>query len=453
MALTSFKSKVITSMMLSVAQFTARFGLQLVSIVVLARLLSPEIYGVFAVVLFFTYLLEMLSDMGIRSLILTREGDVEPEMLQTCWTLQIVRSLIIFGVVICIALGIAGLQALEVFRADSAYNAEVLPWALTAVGASQIILAFTPTTPYMYEREMKFGHVTLSIVISSTLALIVTIGFAMIYKSVWALVLGTVVQKCITVLYGYIAFRGVPMKLCWDRETLRLAVERGKWLWSHSVLSAFTNSADRLLVGMAFDSSTFGFYFIAARIVGFCKSFLGMVDGRMGLQVFRHILKADVLTFQNNYYRYRLFFDALAGIGAGSLLMLAPLIVDIVFDDRYAGVAPIMQFLALGLLLAGPMVLRSAFGADRQFKAMAVFGLTSAVTIWVGLILAIFVFDSFEGVLLVVALYHLPEVLMLFQQSAKRGWIKPIRETLPLVFFAVGIGLGWVALSLVEPLL
>lgn len=450
MAVTSFKSKVITSVMLSTAQFMARFGLQLVSIVVLARLLSPEIYGVFAVVLVFTYLLEMFSEMGLRSLILTKEGEVGPEFLRTCWTLQILRGVLIFGIVILIALIIAGLQAWEWVNPDSAYNAEVLPWALVGVGASQLFLSLTPTTPYLYERGMKFGHVTLSIMISSAIGLVVTIGIALVYPTVWALVIGTATQKVVTVIYGFLAFKGPPMGFAWDRETLRLAIERGRWLWGHSALSAITNSADRLLVGIVLDSSTFGFYFIARRIVGFCSNFLNMVDARMGLQVFRHILKADVATFQKNYYRYRLLFDALAGTGAGALMILSPLIVQIVFDDRYTGVAPFMQLLCIGLPLAGPLILRSAFSAERQFKTMTLLSFVSTLTIWAGLILALFTFRSVEGALLVVALFRLPEAFLLFYRSIQRGWMKPIRETLPMVFFAVGLGIGQMVLAVME---
>ena len=453
MAVTSFKSKVITSVMLSTAQFMARFGLQLVSIVVLARLLSPEIYGIFAVVLVFTYLLEMFSEMGIRSLILTKEDEVGPEMLQTCWTLQIVRGVLIFGIVILIAFFISALQSWDVFNAESAYNAAVLPWALVGVGGSQLVLSLTPTTPYLYERDMRFGHVTLSIMISSAIGLVVTIGIALQFPTVWALVIGTAVQKVVTVLYGFLAFKGPPMRFCWDREALRLAVERGRWLWGHSVLSAITNSADRLLVGIVLDSSTFGFYFIARRIVGFCSNFLNMVDARMGLQVFRHILQADVATFQKNYYRYRLLFDALAGTGAGALMILSPLIVSIVFDDRYSGVAPFMQLLCVGLPLAGPLILRSAFSAERQFRTMTLLSLVSAATIWAGLITALFTFRSVEGALLVVALYRFPEVLLLFRRSIQRGWLKPIRETLPLAFFVVGIGVGQVVLKIMEKFL
>ena len=450
MAVTSFKAKIITSVMLSSAQFMSRFGLQLVSVVVLARLLSPEVYGIFAVVMVFIYLLEMLSEFGLRSLVLTKEGTVEPEFLQTCWTLQILRGLLVFAITILIALVFAGLQALGVFNAESAYNAPVLPWALCGVGASIVIQSLGPTTLYMYEREMKFGHVTLGIMLSSFLGLAITIGVALVNPTVWALVIGTVMQKTAMTLYSFAFFRGVSMRFCWDRQALHLAMDRGKWLWGHSALSAATNSADRLLMGLFLDSATFGFYFLARRIMEFCTGFLQMIDTRMGLQVLTHILQAETRTFQKNYYRYRLMFDALAGTGAGTLVITAPLIVDIVFDDRYAGVAPFLQLLTLALLLTGPLVLRTAFSAERQFKTMTLLSGASCLTIWAGLFLALGVFQSIEAAIVLVALHRLPEVVILYRKGAQRGWLKPIREILPLLFFVIGIGIGNLSLDLVR---
>ena len=61
---------------LSMARFASRIYLRLVSTVVLTRLLAPEIYGTFAIVLTYLFILDMLSDLGFRSLVLTREGDL-----------------------------------------------------------------------------------------------------------------------------------------------------------------------------------------------------------------------------------------------------------------------------------------------------------------------------------------------------------------------------------------
>ena len=149
----SFRKQVITSTKLSGLKFISDVGLRLVSTVVLTRLLAPEIYGVFAIVLLYLYLLEMLSDLGIRTLILTKEGDVEDSFLHTCWTVSIIRGLLIFLVSLTISGTIWGLQASQLFASDNPYSDQTLPLAIAAIGASGIIMGFQSPLVFMRERK------------------------------------------------------------------------------------------------------------------------------------------------------------------------------------------------------------------------------------------------------------------------------------------------------------
>ena len=171
----------------------------------------------------------------------------------------------------------------------------------------------------------------------------------------------------------------------------------------------------------------------------------------MGLQVFTRIMGKGPEDFRTKYYRYRLFFDALAGASAGGLIVLAPLLVDLVFDDRYGQVAPFVQLLIFVLLPIGSLLLREAYSAERKFREMTFLSLISTLTLWAGLLTTVWL-GSVTASLLVIALHRLPETVILWWLSARRGWIIPWREGLVLVFFGLGAGLGWVALTLWEAL-
>lgn len=440
---TSFKSKVVKSVGLSSAQFGVRFGLRLVSTVVLTRLLAPEVYGVFAIVLVYQYLLEMASDLGLRSLVITKEGETDDDFLRTCWTVSILRGAVIAGGTGVVALVIFALQAAGVFAPESAYSAPVLPWAIFALGGVSLLLSAQSINVFVSERNMAFGQVTLAIILSSVLGLVVTIGTALVWPTVWALVIGMVAQTLFQVVYSHLAFPGPKMGFRMEKQSRIMVIARGKWLMGHSILTAITQSADRLLLGVLMDSATFGLFFIASQVRDFCTGFLTMVHSSMGLQVFSHILQAPTETFRRNYYRYRLVFDAMACLGAGVLIMLAQHIVDLVFDPRYAGVADILRILALALVLTGPSLLRSAYSAERKFREMTYLSLLTATTLWLGLLLSVFVLGSMTGALLVIALHKLPEALALTIMGYRRDWVRIWRELLPLGLFAVGLGLGW----------
>ena len=129
-------------------------------------------------------------------------------------------------------------------------------------------------------------------------------------------------------------------------------------------------------------------------------------------------------------------------------MVLFPLIVKILFDDRYLEVAPIAQILIWSVLLVGPLLLRSAFGAERRFKEMTLLSAASTATLWIGLLVAIFVFDSAELAITVIALHRLPEAMICTIWGGDRNWVIIWREFIGFAFCGVGALLGWGVLSL-----
>jgi O-antigen/teichoic acid export membrane protein len=264
-------------------------------------------------------------------------------------------------------------------------------------------------------------------------------------RSVWALVYGAFAQAFFIVIFSFLALRGSRMKLGLNREDIKIIIARGKWIVGHSMLTALAQAADRLLLGFVMSSSVFGFYFLARQIIDIVMGFLNSVNSQMGLQVFRHILQTS--SFTHNYYKYRLIFDAMAGLSAGGLFVMAPFVVDLIYDDRYADVAPFVQLLVVGILLVGPLLLREAYSAERKFKEMTILSLISTGTLWLGLLITIFVFENIPASLIVIALHRLPEAVILGWLGARRSWLVLWREGLVLVFFGIGFGLGWAILE------
>ena len=441
------RAKVIASTKLSTLRFMSDVALRLISTVVLTRLLAPEIYGVFAVVLVYAYVLAMVSDLGLRSVVLTYENQPDEEFLSTCWTVSILRGVLIALLSVGIAGVIGNLQSNGVFGPDSPYAAPDLPWALVGLGIATLLAGFQSPVSFVIEREMKFGRVTLAHVASNLVSLVATIALAIYLRSIWALVLGSMARSLAQVTFSFLLFPGPGLRLRLSKGPLKAIIDRGKWIIGHSTMTAASMSADRLVLGLVMNSTTFGFYFIARQVVELVMQFIQSIDAQVGLQVFRHLHQTTHAEFKSNYYRYRLFFDVLAGLSTGGLFVMAPLLVGIVFDDRYAGVAPIIQITIWGAMLIGPILLRSAFSAERRFKQMTILSLVTTVTLWAGLGITVFLMQSVTAALVVIALHRLPEAILCTAMGLKRGWVIWWREGIGLVFCALGAGIGYVLLN------
>lgn len=438
------RSKIMTSAALFSLVFVVGILVRIVSTVVLTRLLAPEVFGVFAVVFMFIHIIEQFSDIGLRPLILTREGELDDDFLRACWTAQILRGLLILVLCQLIALGLYWGQTSALFPADSSYGDPALPLAVAAIGAYSIFNGFISTRKFVYEREMKFGQVTKEGLISTVTSAIITIALAYWLRSIWALVWGFVAATLLNVFMSYAMYRGARMGLNWDWENFKIIIARGKWVVGQSALSSIISVADKMILGFAMSASTFGFYYIAKQIAELVEQFLIRLHMQMGLQVFTALQEdGEVTGLRRRYYRYRLVFDGLAMFSAGAFLTFAPTLVEIVYDDRYAEVGGMIQIFAVGLVLIGPGLLREAFIAQRQFREMAMLTLVRAVAIWGGLFIAILVFDSVIAALFVVSLHRIPEVIILLVMGDRKGWVSWFKEIRLLPLVLVGMAVGW----------
>src|SRR5260370_3396963 len=67
-------------------------GLRFVTNVVLARLLTPEIFGTMLIVYSLRTGIEMISDIGIGQNLVKSKNAEDPDFYNTAWTLQLIRS-------------------------------------------------------------------------------------------------------------------------------------------------------------------------------------------------------------------------------------------------------------------------------------------------------------------------------------------------------------------------
>src|SRR5262245_23612870 len=77
-----------------------RFGFNLA----LTRLIAPQVFGVMAIVNLCVQALHMFSDLGIRQCVIHHARGDEADFLNTAWTLQILRGLLLWALAAAVAL-------------------------------------------------------------------------------------------------------------------------------------------------------------------------------------------------------------------------------------------------------------------------------------------------------------------------------------------------------------
>lgn len=80
----------------------ARRSVGLISAVVLARILSPQDYGTVAVGLLCVSLVQVLTEVGVKQNLI-QERHNSRELVSTAWTVEVIRGVIITGLIFFLA--------------------------------------------------------------------------------------------------------------------------------------------------------------------------------------------------------------------------------------------------------------------------------------------------------------------------------------------------------------
>ena len=451
----SLDEKLAVSSALTALEHGASILCRIGSTLVLTRLLSPEIFGLFAIIITFQMIVVMLTDFGVRSLIIVSEDVRDPEFLKTCWTVQVIRGLGIYGCILVIALILWLVQQAGMTSADSVYAAPDLAPALAVAGLQLVLQGSESVNQHVFAREMWFGRICLINLIRAVLSPILTIAIAWYWPSVWSLVISGLIAGVLHVTLTFRLFPGAAMGFRLHKQHAKELFDRGKWIMSHSILSVATNTADKILLSAFLPASTLGIYALAFQMIDVPRQLLAKIEQSVFLQTFRTLVEpGKVDEMRRQYYRYRVPYDALACMAAGGFLTASPALIDLMYDPRYAQAGEIMQILALGLPFLGMGVIREAFSAQKRFRLMTLMSLIQAGTIWLGLLVALPVMGSMLGAFLVIAFHRVPELVTLLGLARRENWIDLVKEfriwPVILVGAALGLGVDYVW-SLVKP--
>lgn len=435
--------KVLIARILGIIEFTLGFSFRIGSTLIVTRILSPDIFGLFVIIIMFQAILVMVTDFGVRSLIIVSDHGKDPDFLRTCWSVQAIRGICIWLLIIILALGLWGLQQAGAVPTDTVYGASDLPLALAISGFALVLQGLISVNVYVYEKEMRFRLVTTMNIIVAAANPALTILIALVHPSIWALVISSILGGLLHVILSFCLFDGPPMRFFWHQVYRKELFTRGKWILSHSLLTVAATSADKLMLGGFVPPSVMGTYFLATQFVGLVQGLILKLMASTGLQFFSELIDQKRVEARHKYYRYRIPFDLIAFFVAGGMLTAGPAVINLLYDPRYLEAGTIMQILAIGLPLNVLNLIRSAFSAQKRFQIMTLVSMVQVMAIWFGLFLALFIFENVFAAFIVIALHRLPEMSVLLWLANRDGWISILQEIRFVPVMILGGLLGW----------
>jgi len=225
----------------------ATFLLHTGSTVVLARLLTPQDFGLIAMVTAVTSFAMMFKDMGL-SMATIQRAEINHNQISTLFWINVVLSL-------CIMLVTAALAPVIAWF----YGEPRLTWITLAMAGAFIFGGLTVQHQALLRRNMRFGTLALIGIISTVVGIVAAIISAWYGAGYWALVIMQLAGAIAGAIAVWLACGWRP-GLPAHRSGIREMLFFGGNLTGFNIVNYFARNLDKVLIGKICGSGSLGLY-------------------------------------------------------------------------------------------------------------------------------------------------------------------------------------------------
>ena len=231
-----------SSSLLLLTKFINR-GIGLISTLILARLLTPEDYGIVAIATVAIYLFDEISNTGTREYVI-HKTTLDNDILNTAWTLNLVTKIIVW---------LAFLLLIPVI--SEFYSKPELNDVLLVISLILPIGALRNVGIIIYEKELKYKPLFYLELCQKIIAFIFILSIALWLKSYWAMIIGTVISSIVLNIGSYIIHDFRPK---FSLYNFKEQWSFSKWMLPKGLLGFSKAEFDVFLISRIFDFSNLG---------------------------------------------------------------------------------------------------------------------------------------------------------------------------------------------------
>lgn len=352
---------------LTVIQFGGANALRLGSNLILTRILFPEAFGLMALTQVFLIGLQMFSQLGINASVVRSPRGDDPAFLNTAWTVQIIRGVLLWLICLAAAYPVATIV----------YNEPQLAQLLPVVGLTAIIQGFASIKLITANRKLLLGRVTAIELGSQALGIVAMIIGALILKSVWALVIGGLIGALAKTLLSHSHLPGERARLQFEKSAFWELFHFGKWLFLGTIAGFLMKHGDRAILGRYIELDALAFYQIAFMLATLNLALNTALVSKILYPLYCSVLTTDASAKDFKIARARLLLTGGTFAVGIPFIFFGREIIELLYDPRYHLAGPMVVGIAFAwlfqLITAGYSPVLLAVGRSRAFALVLVF--------------------------------------------------------------------------------
>lgn len=310
-----------------------KFAIQVTSLYVLARLLSPYEYGLYGLVMVFAGFGLLIGDFGLAS------ASIQARLLSAQQRTNLFWSNLALGVATALIFVMLAKPIAGLFGEDG-----VAPLVL---GVAALFVVQSAATQFAANatRDLRFGLLAIADVVSQFVGLSVAIVCAIAGFGAWTLVIQQVVVAFV-LLVIYVStstwYPSLPR-----RAPMKALLTFGLNTFLVQVLNFFTAKVDSFVVGKVFGATSLGFYDRAYQVNQIATQQLATPLTRVALPMLSRY-QDDITAMRSRL----LALMRLLSFGLGGLILFIGVnstsVVGIALGPQWSSIAPLLTLLSIG---------------------------------------------------------------------------------------------------------
>lgn len=317
----------------------AKFVIQSTSIIILARLIAPDEFGLFVMVASISGLAAVIGDFGLSAASIQAKQITQKEKTNLFWInsgLGLVAGTVFFYLAPLVA---------------QFYGREEILTIAQVMCSIFIISGLSVQHKAELSRRMKFTQLTVIEVLSQVVGLAAALFLALLGFGVWALVAQQIAALLIVTLLSWI-FSGWLPGLPSRRTSVRSYIYFGANTMGGALTNYASSNIDSVMLGRYAGAETVGIYGRMFQLFSLPLQQLATPLTRVALPILSSI--------QDEQERYTRFMNRALGClsyvflgGFTAIIIIAPYLIPVVLGSQWTPGVPVIQILSIGGIFQG----------------------------------------------------------------------------------------------------
>lgn len=336
----NLKTKTVKGVWWSLLEKYSTQGVSFLVTLFMARILTPELYGLIGMTALYMALGQVFIDGGFANALIQKDKNRTDADFSTVFWINISISLVSYGLLFVFAPLIASIN-----------KEEILIPIIRIYGLNLIISSLSAVNKVKLAIDINFKSQLKISLIAASISGVTGIICALKGLGVWAIVIQSNLSAVLTTILSFIYVKWKPT-LVFSKESFTSLFRFGSKLLASQIINTAYTELYKTMIGLKYTKKEVGLYSKAGLFVQMVSTFMAQAMTRVSFPVLSRIQDDN----EKLVGAYRPFITMVAFIvfpvTLGFCGIAEPLIVSLI-GDKWIGTIPIIRILAFAYLLDG----------------------------------------------------------------------------------------------------